>query len=119
MFLLDTVFHYPVITFHEQMLGANAYVARAKSPRELVRGYAMLQQILEDFSSAQVLAFDDDAARIFQEPRTQRVRVGTMDLRIAAIALSRGFTLLTRNLVDFRRIPSLEVEDWTTVTGDD
>ena len=111
----DTVFHYPVIAFHEQMLGANAYIARAKSRRELVRGYAMLHQILADFSGAQVLAFDDDAAQIFQQLRTQRVRVGTMDLRIAAIALSRDLTVLTRNLVDFQQIPSLKVEDWTRV----
>ena len=110
----ETAFHYPVITFHEQMLGANAYISRAKSRRELVRGYAMLHQILVDFSAAQVLAFDDAAARTFEELRTQRVRVGTMDLRIASIALSRDLTVLTRNLVDFEQIPGLRVEDWTT-----
>ncbi len=107
-------FHYPVIAFHEQMLGANAYISRAKLRRELVRGYAMLHQILMDFSAAQVLAFDDAAARTFEELRTLRVRVGTMDLRIASIALSRELTVLTRNLVDFQQIPGLRVEDWTT-----
>jgi tRNA(fMet)-specific endonuclease VapC len=96
------------------MLGANAYISRAKSRRELVRGYAILHQILVDFSTAQVLAFDDAAARIFEELRIQRVRVGAMDLRIASIALSRDLTVLTRNLVDFQRIPGLKVADWTT-----
>ncbi len=43
----------------------------------------------------------------------ERVRIGTMDLRIASIALARGFTVLTRNLVDFERVPGLAVEDWT------
>jgi tRNA(fMet)-specific endonuclease VapC len=36
-----------------------------------------------------------------------------MDLRIASIALATGMTVLTRNLVDFQRVPNLNVEDWT------
>ncbi|ETX07465.1 MAG: hypothetical protein ETSY2_11025 [Candidatus Entotheonella gemina] len=36
-----------------------------------------------------------------------------MDLRIASIALSRNMTVLSRNLVDFMRVPGLRVEDWT------
>jgi tRNA(fMet)-specific endonuclease VapC len=36
-----------------------------------------------------------------------------MDLRIAAVALTRNMSVLTRNLVDFERVPGLTVEDWT------
>jgi tRNA(fMet)-specific endonuclease VapC len=39
--------------------------------------------------------------------------VGTMDLKIAAIALSRNATLLSANLADFRQVPRLKVLDWT------
>jgi len=36
-----------------------------------------------------------------------------MDLKIAAIVLANGATLLTRNLADFSGIRGLAVEDWT------
>lgn len=68
---------------------------------------------LSNFAEAQILPFDDAAADIFNELRKEGVRIGTMDLRIASIALSRNMTVLSRNLVDFMRVPGLRVEDWT------
>jgi tRNA(fMet)-specific endonuclease VapC len=60
-----------------------------------------------------VLPFEDDAEDQFVAIRKQKIRVATIDLRIAAIAIVTGSTLLTRNLRDFRRVPGLLVEDWT------
>ena len=106
-------FYFPIIAFHEQVLGANAYISRTRSSEQIVRGYQMLQTVLTDFSRAQVLPFDAAAEQAFQDLRKRRVRVATMDLRIGAIALSRRMTVLTRNLADFNRIPDVKVEDWT------
>jgi tRNA(fMet)-specific endonuclease VapC len=106
-------FSVTIVSFHEQVSGWNSYVHRAKTPEEVVRAYMMFEQILADFAGQHVLPFDEAAARTFESLRQQRVRVGTMDLRIAAIALSRGFKLLSRNLVHFQAVPGLEVEDWT------
>ena len=42
------------------------------------------------------------------------VLIGTMDLRIAAIAIAHDAVLLTGNLVDFRKVPGLCAEDWAS-----
>lgn len=102
-----------IVSFHEQVLGWTAYISKARQTEGVVRGYRRLNAILRDFSNSQVLLFDDSAANTFNDLRQQRIRVGTMDLRIASIALSQGMTVLTRNVVDFQRVPSLKVEDWT------
>ena len=107
-------FFVTIVSFHEQVSGWNAYIHRAKTPEDVVRAYAMFEQILADFATQQVLPFDAAAAGAFQSLRKQRVRIGTMDLRIAAIAVSRNLKLLSRNLVDFEKVPGLDVEDWTT-----
>jgi tRNA(fMet)-specific endonuclease VapC len=109
----QTDFHVTVVSFHEQILGWTAYISRAGDRGGVVRGYSRLEGILADFARAQVLPFDDEAADVFDALRRQRIRIGTMDLRIASIARSKNMTVLTRNLADFRRVPDLAVEDWT------
>ena len=37
-----------------------------------------------------------------------------MDLKIAAIVIANEASLLSRNLMDFSKIPGLKVEDWAT-----
>ena len=103
-----------IVSFHEQVNGWQAYLNRAKTSAAVVHAYAMFLKVLIDFSNLNVLPFDSAAAQMFDGLRSSGVRrVSTMDLRIAAIALSRGFTVLTRNTVDFARVPGLQVDDWT------
>jgi tRNA(fMet)-specific endonuclease VapC len=118
--LLDRIAEYPytafyvsIVSFHEQVVGWNAYLNRARMMPGVVSAYQMFQDILGDFASMQVLPFDEDAGNRFEMLRHQRVRIGTMDLRIASIALARGYTVLTQNLVDFEKVPGLAAEDWT------
>ena len=44
--------------------------------------------------------------------RRQGVRIGSMDLKIACIALVHGAILLTRNSSDFAHVPGLRIENW-------
>jgi tRNA(fMet)-specific endonuclease VapC len=48
----------------------------------------------------------------FDQLKKQNLNVGTMDLKIAAVALELGATVVTDNLRDFGRVPQLAVEDW-------
>ena len=102
-----------IISFHEQALGCHTYINNARSSREVARGYEMFARVLQDFVTAPVIPFDDDAATMFDRLLAQRTRVATMDLRIAAIALSRGMVLVTRNKRDFGKVSGLPIEDWT------
>lgn len=60
-----------------------------------------------------VLGFEAKAGAEFQRLKQAQVRIGTMDLKIAAVALANGATLLTRNAIDFGRVPGLSFEDWS------
>lgn len=102
-----------IVSFEEQMRGWLFYLAKSRTVDEQVERYRKLRWFYDDFKSWRVLDFDDDAGRFFGLLRSHRVRVGTMDLKIAAIALRHGATLVTRNLSDFRKVPGLLVEDWT------
>jgi tRNA(fMet)-specific endonuclease VapC len=102
-----------IVSFHEQALGCNSYIAQAKTSADVERGYRMFDRILTAFAAAHVLPFDNNATSVFDDLTTKRVRIATMDLRIASIALSRGLTVLTRNSRDFGKVPGLVIEDWT------
>ena len=101
-----------IIIYEEQTRGWLALLSKCRTAEELILGYRHLIGHLEVFRRIRVIEFDQPAARKFFDLKRARIRVGSMDLRIAAIALSRDATLLSRNLGDFRKVPGLKVEDW-------
>lgn len=60
-----------------------------------------------------LLEFDNAAYTFYQNLRLQKIKIGTQDLRIAAIALAHNAIVVTRNHKDFSKIPDLSLEDWT------
>ena len=109
----ETDFFACIVSFHEQVMGWNKRIQQAKTSDGLCRGYLKFRDTLRQYAEMQILDFDLRAAAKFAELRSQKVRIGTMDLRIASIALTHGFIVLTRNLVDFQQVPGLTAEDWT------
>jgi tRNA(fMet)-specific endonuclease VapC len=67
--------------------------------------------MLENYRFIPLLDFDAAAAVEYQRLSRSRLRVGSMDLKIAAITLANDATLITRNLSDFRKVPGLNIED--------
>jgi tRNA(fMet)-specific endonuclease VapC len=102
-----------IITFEEQTRGWLAFQARARTLQEQINAYRKLKRHLDIYLKIQVLEFDAEAAAEFERLKRLRIRVGAMDLKIAAIALANDATVLTRNFKDFNRVPGLRMEDWS------
>ncbi|HMS39328.1 MAG TPA: type II toxin-antitoxin system VapC family toxin [Pyrinomonadaceae bacterium] len=102
-----------IITYEEQMRGWMAFIAKAKTVEQQVYAYQKLNGFLENFRKINVLPFDETAAKIYKDLKSQKIRIGSMDLKIASIAISRKAILVSRNLKDFEAVPDLVVNDWT------
>ena len=102
-----------IVSFEEQTRGWLARIAQNPNMDRQVVIYAELRRTLRNYCDITVLEFDTSAATEFNRLRIEGVRIGTMDLKIASIALANDATLLTRNLSDFQRVPNLRAEDWS------
>lgn len=101
-----------IVTYEEQTRGWMAYAARARTTAQQVEAYGRLKRHLHIYSRVRVLDFDERAGAEFDRLKAMRIKIGSMDMKIASIALANGATLLTKNSKDFIRIPSLHIEDW-------
>lgn len=102
-----------IITLEEQLRGRLGGISKyATKPERLAVAYENLRRTLLYFCSVKLLNFDDVAYNCYQNLLQQKIRIGTQDLRIAAIALTNQATLVTRNQQDFSKIPNLSLEDW-------
>ena len=101
-----------IITVEEIMRGWMAALRATHDPRRQIRAYANLRQLFRFFATWSVVEWNDAAVDEFEALKRAKTRVGTMDLKIASIALANRATLLSRNTNDFTRVPRLRVENW-------
>ncbi len=102
-----------IITYEEQMRGWLSWLAQARSMEQQMERYSKLRNSLTRYCRIRILDFDEPVVEKFERLQKQRIRIGTMDLKIAAIALAHDAILLSRNLRDFSKVPGLKVEDWS------
>ena len=105
-----------IVTVEEVIRGWFNVINQASAPSQadkLVWPYTRLWDTLDDFKILNILKIDQNAFTIYTEFFRQRIRIGTQDLRIAAIVLANNAILVTRNNRDFSQVPGLVQEDWT------
>lgn len=102
-----------IVTVQEQLQGRLAQVQHAGDVAAAVWAYRKLHETLTFYLTISVIDFDERAAALWDTLRQRKIRIGTLDLRIAAIALSANATLVTRNRQDFEHVPGLAIEDWS------
>ncbi|GCA69402.1 hypothetical protein MiYa_00928 [Microcystis aeruginosa NIES-2519] len=106
-----------IITYEEQMRGWLSYIAKTSSIETQVVAYRRLEKHLANYRTIPIVGFDEKAGQVFQELRVTYPRLGSMDLKIAAISMVNPAILLTRNLSDFGQIAGLRAEDWTMTSN--
>ena len=105
----------PVVAFEEVLRGRLDAIRRAQSGRirlTIERAYELFQESLERAENYRLLPYTSGAEALFQQWRRSKVRVGSQDLRIAAICLDHGATLATRNARDYAQIPGFMFDEW-------
>ncbi len=102
-----------VVTVEEQLTGWYTLLRQAKDDQRLTHAYDRLTASIRFFAQMQVVSFSMSAAARFATFRQAKLKIGTLDLRIACIALEAKAILVSRNLADFGLIPGLVVEDWS------
>jgi tRNA(fMet)-specific endonuclease VapC len=96
----------------EVLRGWLAIIHRLRDAHRQLPAYARLGQLFAVLSAWDIVPFDERAADQFATLRRQRIRIGSMDLKIASIALANAALLVTANLRDFSLIPDLRCENW-------
>lgn len=101
------------VTVEEATRGRLAVLGRPMRPDQTIDAYAKLVRTVAELNDLPIIPYDSGCEREFQRLRAAKMRVGTLDLRIAATALTKGLTVVTRNRRDFGQVPGLVVEDWS------
>jgi tRNA(fMet)-specific endonuclease VapC len=105
-----------IVTAEEKVKGRLAAINSLSGIERVDRlavAYQALQSTIEDLQMLPILPFTELARDRYRELLEQRIRVGSHDLRIAAITLSVDGVLVTRNRQDFERVVGLQITDWS------
>jgi|SRR5215475_11728237 len=105
----------PVIVIEEIIRGRLNIIRQAEAGKariSLERAYELFEETFSDARRLQILPYTSSAESLCHQWRQQGIRISTHDLRIAAICVAQGASLISRNRKDFERIPDLTVEFW-------
>jgi tRNA(fMet)-specific endonuclease VapC len=97
-----------IVAAEEVLRGRLSAIRQAQagnSKRPLDVYYQRLERTLIDLRRLTILSHSPQAEGLVQSWRKQKIKVGISDLRIAAICVIHGATLISRNRRDFDQVP--------------
>jgi tRNA(fMet)-specific endonuclease VapC len=102
----------PIVAVEEQCKGWLAKLHRTRDIHQQISPYECLAELFDFLAEWDIISLNSGAADFFVQLRRQKIRIGSQDLKIAAIALTENALLLSANLRDFQKVPGLRVENW-------
>jgi tRNA(fMet)-specific endonuclease VapC len=102
-----------VITVEEMLSGWYGRLRKVNTPEKVTEVYHNLAQTIYLLANFTIVNFNEGAQSRFDILKKEKLSVGPMDLRIAAIALENNAIVITANTRDFERVPGLQFEDCT------
>src|SRR5438093_1112821 len=100
------------ISIEEQISGWSGLSRSAKSHHDQEQAAILLATVAVSWNRFAIVPITEPALRRFDILVRAKLNVRYNDLRIAAIALEHGATVVTSNRRDFGRVPGLLIEDW-------
>jgi tRNA(fMet)-specific endonuclease VapC len=102
-----------VISVEEELTGWYTKLRQVRKRDQLARVYQRLSEAVPLFARFKILSFTEPAIVRYDSLRAAHRKAGKNDLRIAAIALEHGATVVTRNSRYFKQVVGLTIEDWS------
>jgi tRNA(fMet)-specific endonuclease VapC len=102
-----------VISVEEQLGGWYTLLRNTTQRDQVAIAYQSLADNIPFLAKFNILSYSVPSQLQFENLVTMKLNVRKMDLRIAAIALEHGATVVSRNVRDFQRVPGLAIEDWS------
>ena len=102
----------PIVAVEEQCKGWLARLNRTRNIHDQINSYERLAELFDFLAEWDIISLNEAAADLYAQLRRQKIRIGSQDLKIAAIAITRNALLLSANLRDFQKAPGLRVESW-------
>src|SRR5438067_149055 len=99
-----------IISVEEQFTGWLSLARRQKRPDQIASAYDGWTRAVISLSRFAVVGYSAPAIARYEQLLRLKLKVGKPDLRIAAIALEHGASVVTCNRRDFQQIPNLTIE---------
>ncbi len=101
------------VTLEEQISGWSSLARSAVAPQQHEHAAMFLTALVVSWNRFALVPMTVAALTRFEQLVQAKLNVKRNDLRIAAVALELGATVVTRNRRDFGRVVGLLIEDWS------